>query len=212
MMKSTVIFALCTLLTMVAAQAQNYGTEISNCDELLEQLSVTGQSTTSINCRFTLEKSVSLMNETQLCNGNFYYKRDGARICLDYIEPKGNKIIMTQTGFIIETAGNRAVLDLSQNPGLSQIRNVVIACTTGDFSEIAERSQTKYFENDEFYTIVIEPTNKRIRRYMSEITLQFDKTNNSLATMRLTESNGDFSQYSFSNKKFNTAVDDSHFQ
>lgn len=212
MVKLIAILAIAVSLTIVAAKAQDYGTELTNYSELTETLELAGKSTETISCRFELEKRVALMNDAQLCNGNFYYKRDGSRICLDYTEPKGNKIIMTQVGFIIETAGKRAMLELSQNPGLSQIRNVVIACTTGDFSGIAERSQTKYFENDELYTIVIEPTNKRIRRYMTEIVLRFNKTNKSLSIMRFTESNGDYSQYKFSDKKFNTAVDDSHFQ
>lgn len=192
--------------------AQNYGQKISDSTAFLERLKSVNASTQTIESDFTMTKRVAIMSDLQKSFGRFYFKREGAKICLDYTEPKGNKVIISDEDFIIVTGGKASKMNATQNPAIAQMKNMIWACMTGDFMPLGERSETTYYENNEDFTIVILPANRRVKRYMSEIVLQFSKSDMTMSTMKITEANGDYSHYEYTNKRVNIVVDDNKFQ
>lgn len=200
------------LFVAMLTHAQQYGNEIKDATLQLSKLKTTSDATQSISSDFTLEKKVSLMANVEKSFGKFYYQRQGCKICLDYTQPKDNKIIINDSKFVLVTAGKASTMDVTRNPALSQMKNMITACMTGDFLPLGERSVTKYFDDEKLFTIVIQPSNKRVKRYMSEIVLRFDKQDNTLKSMRFAEQNGDYSEYTYTNKNINVAINANHFK
>lgn len=200
------------LLISTSITAQQYGTEVSDASVQLNKIKEKSISTQTIESDFTLEKRIAMMSNIEKSNGKFYYKRANSKICLDYINPKDNKIIISDTQFTIVTADKASKMDVTRNPALSQMKNMITACMTGNFIILGERSVTKYYDNEEYFTIVIQPSNKRVKRYMSEIALRFNKDDNTLFSMRFTEPNGNYSEYKYTNKKINVTIDEYHFK
>ena len=194
-----------------ATTAQDYGNVVTDATAQLDKIKSASIATQSIESDFSLEKKVAIMTNLEKSYGKFYYNRASGKLCLDYTQPPENKIIISDTKFTLKTNGKISTMELSRNPALSQLKNMITACMTGNFISLGEHSQTKYYDNGEIFTISIKPSNKRVKRYMSEIILRFEKKDNTLLSMRFAEQNGDYSEYTYTNKKINAGIDDRHF-
>lgn len=206
---TTIILAL-SLATNTLAVSE-FGDKVADATAQLEKIKTASSSTRSIESDFTLVKKMSLMSDIEKSYGKFYYSKASSQLCLDYTEPADNKILISDTKFTLTTNGKTSSMQLSRNPALSQLKNMITACMTGNFMSLGEHSETSYYDNGSTFTISIKPSNKRVKRYMNEIVLRFDKKDNTLMSMRLAEPNGDYSEYTYTNKKINTVIDNKHF-
>lgn len=206
------IITLIWLVAAIAAQAQSYGTPAANADATLGALKEASQRTSTIQSLFTLEKHTALMQGAQRSNGSFYFVSQGNKLCLDFEQPQGNRIIITDNEFIITAGGRTSKTDMQKHPATAQMRSLITASVTGDFRAFSQRSEIQYFEQGNTFTIVIKPTDRRVRRFMTEIVLQFDTTDNTLSTMQFTDANGDRSKYTYYNKQINQPIDDNIFR
>ena len=206
------ILALLSLLFCISLRAQTYGNAVAVASPFLSQLKCTTSKQNSIMASFKQTKVVRMMNGPQVSHRNFYFVRNGQKICLDYVSPANNRIVISNGQFIITTGSKKNTFNASQNPALAQMSEMITACLTGDFSSLANSMSTTYFETADDFTMVMAPSSNRVKRYVKEIVLSFSKADMTLNTMKLTEGNGDSQMYEYSDKHINASIDNSIFE
>lgn len=198
------------ILALAAAtplKAQTAGTVPAGFGDRLKALSGKIE---SIESDFTLTRTASFLAEPTVSAGRFYYLR-GSGISLEFSEPEGDVITLGEQKFRIVSGGKENVTPVGSNPMLRQLQRMLTACMTGDIAMLEAGSKVTWSEQGESYTVIMEPVDKRAKKYVSRITLVFDRADMSLINLGMTESSGDSSEYRFFNKKFNTEVEASHF-
>ncbi|MCC8036410.1 MAG: outer membrane lipoprotein carrier protein LolA [Rikenellaceae bacterium] len=175
-----------------------------------EKLREQSQTIRTIRCEFTQVRHMSVLAGDARSSGRFYYQREG-NICLEFDRPAGDMIVMNGERFKIVTDGRRNVVSMNSNPMLKQLKNMLTACMTGDIKLLEAGSEVTYQETPQGYRLTICPSNRKARNQVSAIVLTFDKGDMSLVTLRMEEPSGDYTEYTFTKKIFNSTVDDSVF-
>lgn len=208
-MKS-ILFA-CMLLFTTGAFAQNYGSKIDPSRGFSERLKNASERTQTITCDFEQVKYMSVLAKSNKSKGKFFYKK-AQKICLDYSVPQGNMVVMNGAKFKIQTNGKATVVRMNSNPMMRQMGNMLTACMTGNLNLFGSQAVTEYYENQSYYTVVISPTNRRVKGYLRQIVLRFDKDDMTLSSMRMNENDTDYTLYEFSGKRLNANVDEDKFK
>lgn len=204
---SIALFLFCSL-TIVG---QNYGTKIDPSNGFSEKLKEAGDKTKSIECSFNQTKSMAVLTKPNISTGKFFYQKE-QNICLEYSIPKGNLIVMSGGKFKIVSDGKKNVVDMKSNPMMRQMGSMLTACMTGDLNLFGSDSKTEYFETPSTYTVIIVPNNKRVKKYLQNVVLVFDKRDMTLNSMLMQENGTDFTKYDFNEKKLNSTIEADKFK
>lgn len=205
-----IIIAL-TLFCSLSVYSQEYGTTIDPSKGFSQKLKEAGDNTQTIFCNFTQVKSLAILAKPNQSAGKFYFKKE-QNICLDYSTPKGNLIVMSGGKFKIVVDGKKTVVDMKSNPMMRQMGTMLTACMTGDLTQFGSDSKTEYYETPSTYTVVISPINKKVKKYLKNIVLIFDKKDLTLNSMTMHENETDYTRYEFSDKKVNSPVEIDKFK
>lgn len=193
-----------TILICLAALSASAG------DDFAQRLKAASTATRTIECDFTLIRTMSVMAGDVVSRGHFYYMR-GSGIALLFSQPAGDEITLGRERFRIVSAGKKTVVKIDSNPMLRQLQTMLTACMTGNVELLGRGAQLDVKSSAGNYVVRVTPADRRARNMMKLITLTFDGTDMSLQTLRMEEPSGDVSQYSFFDKKFNGAVSAARF-
>lgn len=172
--------------------------------------SVSGKNETIV-CNFTQTKKVKNVKQTAHSNGQFFYDNSG-RMALIYTVPKGDKIIMTGNDFMILASGKKIKANASSNPVMAQISYMMQACMFGDVAKLGRGWVINVDESQAVYTVKLVPSDSRIKKYVSSLSMIFDKDTMTLNELRMDETSGGYTQYNFMDKKLNQKIDKSVFE
>jgi outer membrane lipoprotein-sorting protein len=192
------------------AHSQTPATATSEAD-FAERLRTVSAATGSIECDFTLTRTMSVMAGDVVSEGRFGYLR-GAGISLDFTRPAGDAIVMGRERFRIVSGGKTSTVRLDSNPALRQLQRMLTACMTGDVATLGSGSQMSLVDRGAEFVVTLTPTDRRTQGVLKNMTLTFEKKKMSLTTLRMEESGGDVSVYRFFNKRFNGAIDATRFE
>lgn len=164
----------------------------------------------SIECRFVQTRRMAMLRDEVRSEGNFYYRRENGGIALVFDEPKGDMIVLGQSKFKIVADGRKSVVGVNSNPMLRRMQGMFEACMSGDAAALSAGGEVRYFDCGDSYRVEIVPAG-RARNTIKRIVLGFDKRTMTLSTLSMEEASGDELSYVFSDKKFDTEIDGSHF-
>lgn len=198
-----IFIALCACLAAVAARAQQA--------DFAAKLKAASEKTETIECDFTLTRTMSFAAADAVSEGRFSYLRD-AGISLDFTRPAGDRIVMGRDRFGIVAAGKSSTVKIDSNPMLRQLRQMLAACMTGDVEMLGRGAELAFADGGDNFTVTVTPSERRARGMVRLITLTFDKGDMSLAALRMDEASGDVSEYRFFNKRFNAKIDPARFE
>lgn len=199
------------LVALAGIIAQAQPRTIDPTVEFNAKLAAQSKVVKTIKCNFSQTKHAAALTKDARLSGVFYYNNDG-RMCLLYSEPRGNQIVINGDRFAIETAGKRNVVSASSNPMLRQLSLMLRACMTGDVAMFNSGWQARYSEQGAEYIVELLPQDKRAKKYVSKVVLNFNKKDMSLNKMMMVEASGDYSNYEFTDKVFNVAIEESVFK
>jgi len=180
-------------------------------EQFAAQLKAASAKTETIECDFTLTRTMSFAAAPAVSRGRFGYLR-GEGIALDFSQPAGESIVMGRERFAITAAGRRSVVKIDSNPALRHLRQMLTACMTGDVEILGRGARLAFTEDDRTITATVTPTDRRTLGMLRLITLTFDKADMSLSALKMDEASGDVSEYKFFNKQFNTRIDPARFE
>lgn len=167
------------------------------------------KSVESIESDFIQTKHLDIFNEDIISKGTFYYKSDD-KISLNYTHPSSYLMVINGEKIKIVSDGKKNVMNLKSNKVMKEMRAMLAGCMSGNLSQV-KGYQMDFFEDNKFYLVKVKPTNKNVTDYVTGFDIYMDKNDLSVSKLRISEAGANYTEYLFSNKKFNTLTDDSKF-
>lgn len=195
---------------MVCSAADDSFTRVSDQTSFLSKLAARTSDVNSIYASVTQEKFLSVFSAKVVSKGVFAWERDG-RICLDYNTPSKYKVVISGDRLSTVADGRVNTMTIKGNPMMSQMGVLISSCMTGDLQAMDNGFAMEYFESDKAYKVVIMPSSKQIRDYISKMVILFDKKDLSVDSLEMYENESDYTCYIFTEKKFNEKIPDSVF-
>lgn len=165
----------------------------------------------SIESDFTQQKYLDVFDETITSKGKFSYKKENM-IRMDYNKPLDYLIIINGSRLKIVSDGKTNIMNLSANKMMNQMQDMLTACMVGDLSRLSSDYELSYFEDTQTYLVKIKPVNKNIQMYILGIEIRINKEDMSVDKLRLSETETNYTEYLFTNKKFNSLTDEKIFE
>ncbi len=197
------IYIFTLLLLTLQAQGQLH--------EFNSRLTEASSENRTIVAKFKQTKRVTGIKDLIVSQGDFYYHRDG-KMAMVYSEPKGDKVVMSGENFEITTAGKTIKSSASSNPMMAQISYMMQASMSGDVAKLGKGWKVDIKESTNQYTVIITPTDRRIKRYISSMTMTFCSSTMTLDKLLMEETNGGYTSYIFTNKAINQEIDPEKFE
>ncbi len=178
--------------------------------KFLEELIAKGTKVETISSEFVQVKHNSMLANDVKSRGEFRFHRP-CRLALIYDEPKGDRVVMGESDFLIVAGGTHSVVKIPSNPLFAQMQEVFAACFSGDIGALTSDGMFRCEQTPEGYTVRITPESKRARRYISELILKFNARDMLLDELRIMERSGNYSSYLFQKRKINLPIDEQSF-
>ena len=179
-------------------------------NEFKEKLQNVCNDNKTIQCDFIKNKKVKNISKITESNGKFYYDNAGL-MAMHYNQPAGDKIIMNKDKFMIFNAGKKMGINAASNPMMAQISYMMQACMSGDVSKLGSGWDMAISKNHEGYTIILKPTERRIKKYISAMVMEFCDDTLTLDRLKIEETSGGYTEYLFSHKRLNDTIDNTYF-
>ncbi|MBO7143728.1 MAG: outer membrane lipoprotein carrier protein LolA [Salinivirgaceae bacterium] len=199
---------LIVIMTALAAAAQVSG--IADMQKFESRLKETSDKLTSIESDFLQVKHLDMFDEDVTSKGKFYYLKDN-KISLDYSQPLSYLIVINGSRLKIVADGKKNVMQLNTNKMMNEMQDMITACMVGDLNRMNDNYNLKYQEDNNQYIISITPRSKQVKDYVSAIEIRLSKADMSVDQLRMYENEADYTDYKFSNKRFNQLKDESRF-
>lgn len=171
---------------------------------ILKEINEKSSSVNSIMADFEQVKSSEYISGEAKNNGVFYYSASD-KVCLKNDE--NNYLLMNGERFVISAAGDKMSVNTKSNPMVSHLGNLLKSCVTGDFSAICgkNKSAIDLEITPDRYILTINMAGSA-KKYFKKIELTYFKNDASLEELKMIESNGDYTLYTFSNHRFNVPI------
>ena len=203
------------LLTLIAAalMAQTAVAQPRNITDMQKfetQLKETAGKLQSIESDFTQVKHLDMFDEDVVSKGRFYYLKEN-KISLDYSQPLNYLIVINGNRLKIVADGKKSIMQLNSNKMMNEMQDMITACMVGDLNRMNNSYELNYQEDDKQYIVGITPRSKTVKEYVSAIEIRLNKADMSVDQLRMYENEADYTDYRFTNKRFNQLKDESRF-
>ncbi len=193
------------LICLLTLALPTWGQTGDVASEFEQRLSAASSTNKTIRARFTQIKGVpGIKNEVEK-SGNFYYDNSGD-MAMIYDSPIGDKVVMNGENFTIIVGGKR-ITSGSENPMMAQISYMMQASMSGDVQKLGRGWELTIELTESEYRVVVKPIERRIKRYITSMTMLFDTQTLTLNTLRIDETSGGFTTYNFLAKQINEEID-----
>lgn len=198
-------------LALSAHTAMAQPREMADMQGFGNQLKATAEKLKSIESDFTQVKHLDMFDEDVVSKGRFYYLKDN-KISLDYSRPLDYLIVINGSRLKIVADGKKSVMQLNTNKMMNEMQDMITACMVGDLSRMNSNYELKYQEDEHQYIVSITPRSKTVKEYVSAIEIRLSKADMSVDQLRMYENEADYTDYRFTNKRFNQIADESRFK
>lgn len=203
---------LLTFIVFAAAvfSAAAQTTDIADMQQFETRLKETADKLTSIESDFVQVKHLDMFDEDVVSKGKFYYQKNN-KISLDYSQPLSYLIVINGGRLKIVADGKKNIMQLNTNKMMNEMQDMITACMVGDLNRMSGSYNLKYQEDNHQYIVSITPRSKQVKEYVSAIEIRLGKADMSVDQLRMYENEVDYTDYKFSNKRFNQLKDESRF-
>lgn len=205
MMKKLIMMLGAALLSL-AAYAGDF-TAMRDPSAFRRMLSEKTEAESSIDCRFSQTKYLSVFSEKVVSKGRFCFDRGDVALLYD----SGYQIIIAGTKLKTLADGKTSVVNLGGNPVMGQMKSLLSAAMTGDLDRLGASYRLDYQESSKEYLVKLKPSSPSLQSYIVSMDIYFDKADCSVNRLVIHENSSDYTSYDFSSKKFNTKIDEKIF-
>jgi len=196
-------------LSVIKAQEENFA-KVSDIEKARTELAQLTQKISTIKSPFIQEKHLSFLTENIISKGEFYFKNPGF-LRWEYTEPFEYLIIFTDKNIFIKDEENISSFDTESNKMFSEINNIMTGTIQGNLFNDSERFTVEYFEDNQQYLLKLVPRMPEMKSMLQSIHIYIDKSDLSVAKIKMTESSNDYTSITFINRKLNTTIDNDKF-
>jgi len=200
-MKQLIIFILVFFISISDAFAQMK--RLDNISDFVKQFEQNLSAIKSLECDFMQITHKNAFNRDIHSSGKFNYKA-GDKITLKYIMPAPYSVEIKGDTVKMEYNGRKTIMNMKDNKMLKEMNNILTSCMTGIFRSLLKDYQVDFFENEQLYLLTFKPINEDIKKNITQFDMYLNNKEMSLDKFRIYETEGDYTEYKFKNKKINT--------
>jgi outer membrane lipoprotein carrier protein len=175
-----------------------------------KKLEASSKTTKTIVCDFTQEKKQSMLANTVISQGHFWFKKP-VSIRWEYDTPYSYLIIFTKSKVIVKDDGGKKQYETQSGDMFKELGVMMFNFLQGKISAFSKDYTITYKENNQDYYLKMIPKSAKMKAMLTQIDLYFDKTDLSVSKIKMLETEGDYTLIEFLNKKLNVDVADSVF-
>ena len=198
------------IFTGILYAQENDFKEIKDIDKTKIELAKLSENTATIQSKFIQEKHLSFLTENIISKGEFYFKSPN-QLRWEYSEPFEYIIVFNDKNIIIKDEDKITTFDTESNKMFSEINNMMIGSIQGNLFTDSERFSVKYFENSSQYLLELDPKLPEMKSMLKTIKIYIDKSDISVAKIKMIESSDDYTSIDFISRKLNQPIDDEKF-
>ena len=198
------------IFTGILFAQENDFKAVKDIEKTKIELSKLSENTTSIQSKFIQEKHLSFLTENIISKGEFYFKSPN-QLRWEYSEPFEYIIVFNDKNILIKDEDKISTFDTESNKMFSEINNMMIGSIQGNLFTDSERFTVKYFENNTQYLLELYPKLPEMKSMLKTIKIYIDKSNISVAKIKMIESSDDYTSINFINRELNQAIDNEKF-
>jgi len=184
--------------------------QVQDITKAQTELAKLSENTQSIQSKFIQEKHLSFLTENIISKGEFYFKSPN-QLRWEYSEPFEYIIVFNDKNIYIKDEDKISTFDTESNKMFAEINNMMIGSIQGDLFTDSERFDVKYFENTNQYLLELNPKLPEMKSMLKTIKIYIDKSNISVAKIKMIESSDDYTSIDFINRKLNQTIDNERF-
>ena len=205
----------CLIITLLAfnfswINAQVNFTELSDPETFIKAMRSAAKDTRSLTSDFRQIKHLDVLSEAAISTGRLIYRED-SKLRWEYLSPFKYLIIMKDGQLYINDDGKSKTYNLNKNKTLSKINELITRSIKGELFEKDKAYSQQFMENNKSYLVILSPQDQKTKQFMKEIHLTVSKKTMNVASFKMIEKSGDFTQMIFNNKKINAPVPDDLF-
>lgn len=203
-MKIKYIIMQIMLFVAIVAQAQS----VDLTQQFQGELKAKNRDVTSIECRFEQLREVSVLADVARKEGDFYFVPP-CKMLLKFDD--SDYIKMNDTHFAIKTKESVTTTKIASNPMLRNLNAILAACMVGNFDEMTRGFDVKISRSTSEWVVTLTPQRGKASAKVARIVIHFASGDMSLNSLKMEERSGDATTYLFTDKRFNTAIDNNIF-
>jgi len=205
--KITTILLVCCISFL--GYSQKVKLSDSEATTLRDKVVATSKNTNSIESEFIQYKHLSFLSNDIESSGMLYYKSPNF-IKWEYQKPFVYSAIFKGDKLYINDAGKKSNIDLSSSKAFKSLNNLVVKSVKGDLFDATE-FEISYFKEDKYYIVYFVPKDEKLKNFISEFVIGFDKNTFEVASVKMIESSEDYTLLQFKNQEFNQPIADEVF-
>jgi outer membrane lipoprotein-sorting protein len=210
-MNKIIITLLSLILFYGISNAQETGfKQVQDITKAKKDLAKLSENTQSIQSKFIQEKHLSFLTENIISKGEFYFQSPN-KLRWEYSEPFEYIIVFNDKNIYIKDENKISTFDTESNKMFAEINNMMIGSIQGDLFTDSERFDVKYYENANQYLLDLEPKLPEMKSMLKTIKIYIDKSDISVAKIKMIESSDDYTSIDFTNRKLNQTIDNERF-
>lgn len=194
--------------TLVAYSQKNYD-KVADIKALEQKINHNAENVNSIKSDFIQVKKIRFLKDEITSRGKFWYKTEN-NLRWEYLRPFNYTIAITGNSFSIYDGNKVNTFDAGANPVFREVNDLIISIARGNMMKDG-KFEVEAFENPGFYWLKMTPIDENMKKYISETEVFIDKSDLTVVRIIMKESETDYTEISFLNRKINEDIPDSIF-
>lgn len=201
------------ILLIIAAQTlnsqNNTYVKINDIKQLEAKLNENSNKNNTIQSDFVQNKTIEYLDETIVSKGKFWFKKSN-NLRWEYNEPFNYIITIKDGKFTIKDGNKISNYDINTNAVFKEINDLLISMAEGNMIK-DDKFFVEAFENKTSYLLKLTPKNENMKNFINKTEVYIDKIDLSVYKILMLESESDFTEILFTNRKFNEEIRDNIF-
>jgi len=201
------------ILLIIAAQTlnsqNNTYVKINDIKQLEAKLNENSNKNNTIQSDFVQNKTIEYLDETIVSKGKFWFKKSN-NLRWEYNEPFNYIITIKDGKFTIKDGNKISNYDINTNAVFKEINDLLISMAEGNMIK-DDKFFVEAFENKTSYLLKLTPKNENMKNFINKTEVYIDKIDLSVYKIIMLESESDFTEILFTNRKFNEEIRDNIF-
>ena len=176
----------------------------------LDVLAKRASEVTALSARFEQVKRMGMIKGELVSHGKFLYSKEN-KIAFMYEKPGKYSMIMNGSYMKMVTASGTSTMNLSANPVMKQMQELITAVFTGELKESANYDIVFSMAADKINASV-KPKSARLQSVISIINIVFSKDSGDILEISVKEGSGGTTNYRFFDQTINQNIDNEIFR
>lgn len=200
------LLSLIVLIFSIDSYAQNGNTmTVKDRESFIKILSGRAASVNTLSAEFRQTKNMEMLKNDMISEGKFFYEKSN-KIAFMYERPGKYSMVMNGSFIRMSTKSGSSVMDLSANPVMKQMNDLISAVFTGALDNMSVNYNVDFELNGDKIFALVKPKSTRISAIVSQIKIAFNKHSGDINEIVITEGSGSSTKYIFYNQIINQPI------